>query len=425
LPADPAALASPDPSGCRGVPAELTEEVAQRFDLATVEQTVSGVFDAPLVWTFTSAFASVDPSDAFLPSTKDVSGYAPRTRIRGDVTLGAPQYYQGEPTGDAATGSCGTWVLLPAMLRFATTDGALGTLAQGVVRLDGTSGPTVFAVADLSDVQGKLDLHLDTPYPYLGALMLKLNAFPTGRRGYLDLQVTTFPDAASLAAYDPLSDAPTGEAYPLIDGLFPGDRCDSDSYPAASDVGQRAFGDRSPLDVLSDWRSTLDNAPMAEGRWRDGGDAGLRVDLADPNSVCVYPYGSWGWSPVANFTFQSTSRLTSTDGRIDSTLTHGVASDTVLRVWNVDPSQSAPLLPVDRFASEAGINGVDVRDNTWLSADIDASYSRDGSGLAASGVVEISGDECSLHIPRPADCPYFSQECLFWPASAEVPLPCQ
>lgn len=395
-------------SPCTGEPAPFTPEVAARFPLGAVEAAYAGPFEAPLRW---SRDADLRPGvTAFEP-------LGAATRLSGEVTLGTPRYYEGvlragSRREDVPGGECPDVLVVPASVRFEADDGTLAASldARIAVRSELSEPNEVFGFTnDLSQVRGNLPLGLDPARRYDGRLWFHLYSLAGAER-----------QAALELSVRPLD----GATEELLVHARPDHRCDELSYPIEPDASEAALGGRSALTLVRDWQRAIADAAAPVARWRDAdADTALSLELGAPQTVCLYP--SLGTQEaLSSVTFRNESRLTSTDGRVASVLTHGRASEARIELWNTSPTESPREVPVAQFEAESGVRGVEPGPASTLSAAIEARFERAASGVSATGSIQVSSDHCSYTTPPPEDCEHLLVECLHWPASEEAPGVC-
>jgi hypothetical protein len=415
---------------CGGVAAAWPAGAREAFHLDELRRDYEAPIDVPILWRF---YENEHGS-----SSADVPVGTP-TRLLGAMRLGEAQYLapafepafdfdyhmeqevrRGEParTREEVLSWCPAQVDLPVSIAFEAADGTLLVeLEQRLTFPAGSRPGTLWGSVDLARARGTLDLQLDPELHHQGRVDFDLNAFARGRR------VRLMVSARSWATTDPATGLPEGA--PAIQKTFTAeidDHCDLRSFPVDAAQPLPELAGRSPVQLLDEWRATVASTPPPRAIWRDGGGASIDVAVGAPTSVCLYPERPIsiepGWS-APEITFESDTRVTSSDRRIDSRLPFGRAQDAALSLGN-----QAAALPAEEFAALSGVQGVSPGGNSWLSVAIQARFERRNDGVEASGSLEVEGDHCSLSVPSPEDCAYLNPACLYWPDTAELPSTC-
>jgi hypothetical protein len=362
-------------------------------------------FEASLRWT-------EEPGDASAFGGERSSGYEVATRVTADATLGEPQFFTGRPVAGLGSESCPDWFQLPATVELATEDGALAGTAEGYI-----NGMSLTARVNLADVVGTMDLHLNPDLEFRAELYLRVRAYPEGKRGQLDF--TVYEGVGHESGYWPI----TAE--------FPDDGCASSGFPASADTPLAWLGGQSAAAYLASWRTELSSLLVEAVQGDCAPDAysenavELRFDLGSPETdICQF--SSWPEDGRSGtLTFNSASRLTTSDGQIDMPLSAGpmpVSGGMLSASWEngmllsdgVGFYDFSERLPAEQFAAQLGIHGVDARNSVSLKSELQAGFSRSSGAILSGGSLRVEGMDC----PSPGQCYLSTYKRIVWPLDA-------
>jgi hypothetical protein len=393
-------------SSCTGSVAQpLTDEITRAYPWVDMRDRASGPFQAPLRFGQWSSNSTSEPP----------SGYDEVTTIIGSVSLGDPVFMQstlapesvGNPLLEGFTCS-GGWVEFPASVSFHTADGALtATSIQGKLKVgQGALFSDLSASIDLNQVRGRLDLHLDpdpTVMPVLpsgepsGAwLALELRVFPEGLRGRVSLRGVAAPS-----------------------GLFPDDGCDENHVAIEPDAAQPWLDGNSFEEVFADWQPRLQSSQTYPARWIRGSQVDVSIGPAAPSHVCM---GADGLRQRPEFSLETSTRLSSSDGRVDITLPYASLREgqAVQSLTPLSGSSQDVWIPAAEFEERTGIRGVDPASDLYLRAWGSVVYSLAEPSRPFLGNIVIDGTACSptmRELPDGGPCVSRTRDCLSWPPS--------
>lgn len=387
-------------SACTGDRAPLPTEPDALREVDRLREAYAGSLVHSMRWGTGRGFDAGGESSFF---EGPPAGYEPETRVNIDVVLGDTEYFVGRPSRVEAPSECPDWFEVPATVSLSTEDGAIEVTAEGRFRtaVSGRRGGLT-AYADLADTIGTLDLHLDPGRAYRGRLAIDLTAFNEGTRGFIELSV------ASAA----LPEGPID--YPL-EARFPDDGCDPFSgFPVAVDAPLSWASGQSSAQVIGDWTQALASLRVP-AVWADCRLVDVSFALGAPLRVCA---GSTVDGRRALMVFDTQSRFVTSNGSIDMAVTRGSATPMALSLSIPDPVER---IPAADFAARTGIVGVDPGNSPWLEAGFEAQFRREGTSIAADGLLRVQGLDCDDD-----DCrALLYRETLDWPLDSGLAPSCQ
>jgi hypothetical protein len=402
-------------SSCMTTQKPLTAEIAKRFGIDDWRARVENPFRAPLRWV-------VDQNEAAnlgrtpSPYLELPSGYDEQTMIEGKVTLDdPPMYFAAEGDGSG----CEDTVAMPAQVELATADGALARIVTRGSFVIGSSAlspaPWLIARAALADAHGSLDLHLD-PDATFGSAPADAPLEALGDPPTLDVFMNFFPDGVKSFM------RPNIGLQIIVEGQWPDDDCGELAIAVDGGDKQPWFNGATFAEIYQDWKKAIDDLPPTRGRWLDGSDVDVHVELGvAPKRACLDTH--------VGFTFQSESRLVTSDGRVMAKLTQGSMFGDTLSLSSRDTNTSSPpQIDPGEFAKQTGIRGVDAAGSPYLSPYFEANYTRDAGAIRAEGSLEVDGEPmCQKADGRCTVDPQVAGagvECLQWPPQDAFPEPC-
>jgi hypothetical protein len=206
-----------------------------------------------------------------------------------------------------------------------------------------------------------------------------------------------------------------------MEGNWPDDECGAQSMPIALDAPQPWLDAKTFHEVFADWMPVVKDVGPIAGVWLEGTPVQVSVELAAPASACI--------DGSAGLWFRSTSRLVTSDGRVNAELPIGWVSADGLSLGS-DPSISWLCTQIDtaHFADRTGIAGVDAAGSSWLAASFAAEYSRSKTSVTASGSLEVDGEP--MCVKKDSACAVdptvngAGVDCLRWPPTQSFPEIC-
>ena len=363
---------------CTGVPAPLPDGAALDSVLELMAA-YAGRFESTLRWRY-PAFGPPDPPFGPTLDTPEIvesapSGYEESTQVSGNVVLGEMEFFAGLPASSEVTVECPDWFRVPASVEIATADAALAVTLRGEFQTSPRRSRSLRARADLASAVGNLSLQFPSGVPHAGSFDLELAVYPEGKRGRLMLELTS------------------GETLDhLMTATFPDDACGVTGFPAAADEPLASLDGQSAQEFLGEWRSALESATPVRGLRGDCA-SGERRNIGVSFVVGALQHVCQGAplhdaSPV--ITFDSTSRLDTSDGSVNAPLPVGVATRTRLRMTTGD---SMERIAAGEFAERTGILDVDPSGSPWLSHYVIAEFLRAEGITVPSGFLLVEGGD--------------------------------
>jgi hypothetical protein len=383
----------------------ITDEIRRTYRLDEVAHAAQVSFTQPLQWGKSHPALDRGGTGAVMLHTS-TEQFEPQDATTIDVTIALePFRYLVSPCGGAR-------VEAPIKMTFSTKDGALAAETRGTLELSGSEimpagvEPSVQAggVASLSDVTGTLDIPIDTSRIQEGEVRFAFAVLPGGVRGGLYVELRDFDDEAAYEAYHTQTDSFSENGVhvrTLIEGQFPIDGCDSESFPIDADTPQALLGGQSAASVVARSQASMGAASMP-AQWLDGTTTQIRFDLGSTPSgtMCL----TTGNNPT--FGFPTTARVTSDDSRVDIMLPRASASmndaGDVGEIYLATGMHSP--VPAGDFAAASGIDNVVAGRHRSLISGIEVYQDWHMGSGSLLGAVVVSDSDTEEHV-----------DCLVWP----------
>ncbi len=322
---------SREPTACElsNQPSTIDLDAARELGFGRVLDQMATPFDQSFAWT----------AQGLGGQGRAATGYAPSSRLRGTVEIGAIEHLV--PSLDGCEDSLS--VRLATTL--STEDGALAIAGQLHALVSrSTRAPFAHALLELADARGTLEIFPpDTEAPVVGYVKTSMHFWPGEVRVDLHIIVIDPEDIGS--------DTP-GPAYAPLAGRAPVDDCPSSDQKSLEldeptpTLGGLSFGEH--YSQILDW---LGPQP-APGSWSTGGSTMVTTELGDPFAICE-------WQSQVGY--QVPLRISSADGRVNLELeARGLmASEEGAVIHSSISDQRFYSEPVEGFAARTGISGVD------------------------------------------------------------------